>query len=160
MHTPVATEDVPDAGEAEALAPVEPSRRAKHFMSPLFIAREVTESLARVVDVVLGAVIGYFVDEPKMTEQQIHDTLQARGNVETIRAQEVAAAAQEDRVAYEYSALAAKSAQQEKDTYLSMVLGTPATAEANLGRDEHEQQREEQRSQDQSEGQRYRGRHL
>jgi hypothetical protein len=46
------------------------------------------------------------------------------------------------------------------DVYLSMMLGTPATAEANLGRDEHEQQREEQRSQDESEGQRYRGRHL
>ena len=41
----------------------------------------------------LGAVIGFFVDEPKLTAQQVHDTLQAAGNVETLHAREVDAAA-------------------------------------------------------------------
>jgi hypothetical protein len=127
----------------------------------LFIARSVSGHLARAAELVLNVVVGYFVDEPKMTGQQIHDTLQARGNVETIHAQEVAAAVQEDRVAYEARALGEKSAQQEKDLYLSMVLGGPATAEAHVAVfDEYDRQREEQRSEDQSEGQRYRGRHL
>ena len=159
-RAPGAPEEARTASEAVGLELFEPPTAAKNFLSGWFIARAVTERLSRAVDIVLGTIIGYFVDDPKMTEQQIHETLQARGNIETIRAQEVAAAAQEDRVAYEYSALAAKSAQQEKDVYLSLMLGTPPTAEANLGRDEYEHQREEQRSQDQSEGERYRGRHL
>ena len=59
----------------------------------LHVAANLGGHLARAVDIALGAVIGYFVDEPKLTAAQVHDTLQARGNVETIHANEVALAA-------------------------------------------------------------------
>jgi hypothetical protein len=139
---------------------LEAKTAADNILSPKFIFRAVRERLAWLAEFVLDTVIGYFVDEPKMTEQQIHDTLQARGNIDTIRAQEVAAAAQEDRVAYEYGALAAKSAQQEKDVYLSFTLGTPATAEANLGLDGYERQREEHRQEYEEPQEQRRGLHL
>jgi hypothetical protein len=37
---------------------------------------------------------------------------------------------------------AEKTAHQEKNLPLAQTLGTPPTAEANLGRDEHEHERE------------------
>jgi hypothetical protein len=70
---------------------------------------------------------------PKMTAQQVHDTLQANvGNLEKDHALAVAADVQQTEAAREWQALSLTSAQQEKDLRLYQELGTGQTAEANL----------------------------
>jgi hypothetical protein len=130
--------------QREAEATISASRPDGNLLSPLFIANRVGEALARVADIALGAVIGYFVDEPKLTAAQVHDTLQARGNVETIHANEVAAAERENLAAHDWQNLMTKSGQQEHDLNAAMATGGNATAEAQLN--EVEPVRERQRS--------------
>jgi hypothetical protein len=86
---------------------------------------------------------------PKLTAQQVHDTLQAHaGNLEKDNAQAVAAAVQDTEAARDWQTLALISAQQEKDLRLSQALGTNVTAEANLNRDPADRQREHDRERD------------
>ena len=109
-----------------------------NFLSLGFIATRIGASLAKSVEMVLDTVFGFFVAEPKLTPQQVHDTLQASGNagnLEVIYAREVAALTAENQAAHEDRMLLAKSGQQEQDLYLSMTLGSNPTAEANLGID-------------------------
>jgi hypothetical protein len=67
------------------------------FLSPEFIGSRVSEHAARVVDVVLGAAIGYFVDEPKLTPEQARN--QARADAERAEARGFEAAGREDAAA-------------------------------------------------------------
>jgi hypothetical protein len=128
------------AGNEEA-AEIMPAQRVRGFISFLGSLENLASHAARAVDIALGAVIGYFVDEPKMTAAQVHQTLQAAGNVETIHAREVEAAAAVDAAEHEDRMLVTKGEQQGHDLRLAMTLGTNATAEANMGLDEHEASR-------------------
>lgn len=56
--------------EREAVPAPEHSRAHGEFLSSEFIARRASEHLARTVDLLLGAVIGYFVPEPELTPEQ------------------------------------------------------------------------------------------
>jgi hypothetical protein len=73
---------------------------------------------------------------PKLTAQQIHEQRQAEGNVETRHAREVAAERAELEAEHDERLVREILAQREKDVRLSEQFGTPATAEANLGRSE------------------------
>jgi hypothetical protein len=80
----------------------------------------------------------FLAPEPKMTRQQVHDTLQANvGNLEKDYAQAVDAAQQADAAAYEQQAHELKTAEQQGDLSLAQRFGRNATREANLGK-EHE----------------------
>jgi len=110
----------------------------------LWSASRVGESLGNTVETALGAVMGFFVAEPKMTAQQAHDTLQSAGNVETLHAREVAAAEAVEGEAHEFRAMMAKNQEEAQNLRVSLLIGGDATAEANLGRDEYEPQRRKQ----------------
>ena len=79
-----------------------------------------------------------------MTAAQVHDTLQAAGNVETAHARGVAAAEAIEAGAHEFRMLEMKGEQQTRDLELGAQLGTNGTAEANLGLDAYEPQRRKQ----------------
>jgi hypothetical protein len=67
------------------------------FLSPDFIRSRVSEHAARVVDLVLGAALGYFVDEPVLTPEQARN--QARADAERAEARGFEAARREDAAA-------------------------------------------------------------
>jgi hypothetical protein len=67
------------------------------FLSPDFIRSRVSEHSARVVDIVLGAALGYFVDEPQLTPEQARN--QARADAERADARGFEAAGREDAAA-------------------------------------------------------------
>lgn len=146
----VAGEDFPDVPEVAA------SQSVRGFFSLSGSLENLGASASRAMHIALGAVIGFFVDEPKLTAQQVHDTLQAAGNVETLHAREVEAATVINAAEHDNRMLLMKGAQQEQDVRLSMTLGTNATAEANLGRDEYEPQRERARDEDEPQRERTR----
>jgi hypothetical protein len=80
----------------------------------------------------------FLAPEPKMTRQQVHDTLQANvGNLEKDHAQAVEAAQRADDAAYEQQAHELKTAEQQADLSLAQRFGRNATREAQLGH-EHE----------------------
>jgi hypothetical protein len=123
---------------------VMPSAPERDFLSMGFVVDRIADSLGRTVEMMLGAVYSFFVAEPKMTAQQVHDTLQAAGNVETLHAREVAAAAAVEGEAHEFRMMVAKGEQETRNVYLGMEAGTNATAEATLGLDAYEPQRRKQ----------------
>jgi hypothetical protein len=61
-------------------------RRRGDFHSPLLIARRGFEDAARAVDIVLGVITGYLVDEPELTPQQVHDLTRASDELDEDRA--------------------------------------------------------------------------
>jgi hypothetical protein len=131
------------AGEEEA-PEVGASQPVRGFFSLSGALENLGASASRAVHVALGAVIGFFVDEPKLTPQQVHDTLQAAGNVETLHAREVVAAVAVDGEAHEFRMMIAKGEQQTHTLNLGIEAGTNATAEATLGLDAYEPQRRKQ----------------
>ena len=135
--------DIRDGEDATIVMPSAPER---DFLSIGFIVDRIADSLGRTVEMMLGAVYSFFVAEPKMTAQQVHDTLQAAGNVEALHAREVAAAAAVEGEAYEFRAMMSKNQEEAQNVRMSMLLGTDATAEANLGRDEYDNEREKEKS--------------
>jgi hypothetical protein len=54
----------------ETLEPAVYGRSHGAFLSPEFVARSVSAHAARTVEMMLGVVLGYFVDEPAMTPEQ------------------------------------------------------------------------------------------
>jgi hypothetical protein len=91
---------------------------------------------------------GWAMTGPKRTAQQVRDEARAEGNVETQHANTVAAVMQANEEAHAWQAHASKSGQQEKDLRLSQLRGTNPTAEANLGADPYDRQREQERERD------------
>ena len=61
-------------------AMVETREARSDFLSPSFIGRGLSEHAARTMDLVLNVLVGYFVSEPELTPQQLHDL--ARANEE------------------------------------------------------------------------------
>ncbi len=99
----------------------------------------------RAAEAVTGLLTFFFMGGPKYTPQQRHDAAQARGHLETRDAREYAAHVAQREAEHEDRIHVTKTTQQETDLRLAMTLGTNATAEANLGRDEHDAERERQR---------------
>jgi hypothetical protein len=117
-----------------------------NFPSLAEIAARIGEHLARAADRVRERVSGFFGDAPKLRPQQIHDLVQSAGERAAIRDREVGVVADGNEVGHEDRTLLAASGQSERDVYLSTVLGTPATSEANcFGRDEREPEQEPDR---------------
>jgi hypothetical protein len=79
-----------------------------------------------------------------MTRQQVHDYLQAAGNVETLHAQAVAEAQREDVAAYDQQQHELKTQEQQADLSLAQRFGHNATREVHVGR-EHESQPDKDR---------------
>jgi hypothetical protein len=131
--------------DGEEAAEIGPSQPARNFFSFWDAAETFFSHASRAVDIALGAVIGFFVDEPKLTPQQVHDTLQAAGNVETLHAREVATAVAVDGEAHEFRMMVAKGEQETQILKIATEAGTNATAEATLGLDAYEPQRRKQR---------------
>jgi hypothetical protein len=131
------------AGNEEA-AEVARTQPAQGFFSFWDAVENFAAGASRTVHMMLGAVIGFFVDEPKLTPQQVHDTLQGAGNVETLHAREFEAAVAVDSEAYELRAMIAKGEQQTQIINIASEAGTNATAEATLGLDAYEPQRRKQ----------------
>jgi hypothetical protein len=98
----------------------------------LWSASRVGESLGNTVETMLGAVAGFFVAEPQMTAQQVHDTLQSTGNVEAQHMRAVAADVAIEAGAHEGRMLAMKTEQQTHDVRLAQTLGLNPTAEATI----------------------------
>jgi hypothetical protein len=111
----------------------------------LDIAGNASDHLARSMERVLDTFFSFFVAEPKMTAQQAHEHLQAAGNVETLHAHDVAAGVRANEAAHDWQSVMTINQQQYQDVRLAQTLGTPATAEANLGTDEHEAARQQQK---------------
>jgi hypothetical protein len=96
------------------------------------MARWLAEIFSRVIDIIWGAVSSFLVDDPKLTHPQVRETLQARGNIETLHARDAAAEMHRNEQEHGGRIEAEKSAQQESDLRLAHTLGTPHMAEANL----------------------------
>jgi hypothetical protein len=60
------------------------------FLPPLRSASVGAEHGARVADLIVGALVGYFVDEPTLTPQQVHDTTRANAERDESRAVDAA----------------------------------------------------------------------
>lgn len=99
----------------------------------------------RVAEALTGLLAFSFMGGPKYTRQQQRDAAQARGNLETRDARDYAAHVAQREAEHDDRIHAAKTTQQETDLRLAMTLGTPATAEADPNRDEHEATRELER---------------
>ena len=149
--------------QAEEREQIGPAHQQGHFLSLNFIAHTAIDHLARGVERALdiaGTASGhlarsveraldvffeFFVSEPKLTSQQVHEHLQAAGNVETLHAADVAAGVRENEAAHDWQSVMTINQQQYHDVRLAQTLGTPVTAEANLGYDEHEAARQQQK---------------
>ena len=113
-----------------------PATPAPELRSPDRVAGKLAGGLARIVGDVLGGVFNFFAGgPPKLTRQQAHQKAQAKGNVETRHARDVAAAAREYEAARGWQMHAQKTGQQQQDLSLSERFGTPPTREANIGRE-------------------------
>lgn len=134
------------AEQREQAAMIETRAPYGNFLSLEYAMRQVGERLSRTVEMVLDTFFDFFVSEPKLTTQQVHEHLQAAGNVETLHARDLAAAARAHEAAHDWQSVMTINHQQEKDLRLAQSIGTPATAEASLNRDEYEPQRERDRS--------------
>ena len=106
-----------DAGED--FAEVAPSQPVRGFFSFSGAVENLAGHATRSISLALNVVIGFFVDEPKMTAQQVHDTLQAAGNVETLHAREFAAAEAVEAGEHDFRMMMMKGAQQ------SMISACP-----------------------------------
>ena len=89
----------------------------------------------------IGDFLGGLFGGPKPTRQQAHETMQARGNEETLHARDYAATVQAKETEFDDRMHAQKTSQQEQDLSFSARYGTPPTREANIGR-EHDNERE------------------
>jgi hypothetical protein len=125
----------------EQAAEIGAAQPVRGFFSLAGAAENAAEAMGRAVDIALGAVIGFFVDEPKLTGPQVHDILQSGGNVETIHAREVAAAGYVDAAEHETRMLGMKAEQQSNDVRLADTLGGNATAEATVDVDQQVSER-------------------
>jgi hypothetical protein len=143
--TRAATIEATRIRDGEETALIGPSQPVRGFLSFWDSAENFFSHASRAVDIALGAVIGFFVDEPKLAPQQVHDTLQAAGNVETLHAREVATAVAVDGEAHEFRMMVAKGEQETQILKIATEAGTNATAEATLGLDAYEPQRRKQR---------------
>lgn len=128
--------------ELREQATIGPAQQQGHFLSLKFISQNVFDGLSRSMEMVLDTFFSFFVSEPKLTTQQAHEHLQAAGNVETLHAHDVAAGVRANEAAHDWQSVMTINQQQAQDLRLAQTLGTPATAEANLNRDENELVRE------------------
>ena len=126
-------------------AAIGPAQEQGHFLSLKFIGRNIGDHLSRSMEMVLDTFFSFFVSEPKLTAQQAHERLQSAGNVETLHAHAVAADVRENEAAHDWQSVMTINQQQVQDLRLAQTLGTPVTAEANLGYDEHEAARQQQK---------------
>jgi hypothetical protein len=132
--------------EVAASAAIEDAPAASSEMRPADrVAGGILGHLAKVMETLGGLLFGFGLAEPKQTAQQRRDEAQAAGNIEDRHAREAASVARADEFAREWQAHDFKTAQQEKDVRLAQMLGTNPTAEANLGRDEYDRQRGQER---------------
>jgi hypothetical protein len=81
----------------EVMLEQEQSRSHGEFLSPEFMAKSFTASLVRTTEMLLNAVIGYFVPEPELTPEQVRLTRLA--NAERGEAREFASARRESAAA-------------------------------------------------------------
>jgi hypothetical protein len=79
---------------------------------------------------------------PKMTRQQVHDHLQAAGNLETLDAESAEITRQEHEAAKDEQIFRADQQTQQADLSLAQRFGRNATREVNQGR-EHAAQKEQ-----------------
>jgi hypothetical protein len=78
----------------EDRASVETREPRSGLLSLESAAERASEHMARAIDLFLGSIIGYFVSEPELTPQQIHDL--TRANAERDESRAIERAAQED----------------------------------------------------------------
>jgi hypothetical protein len=104
------------------------------------------DGLARTAESILGGIFSFFEPStPKLSPQLAQDLERANANDETRHARDVAKAAKEREVAWEWQEHAEKTQRQQKDLRIAQSLGLPPTSEANLGhsqRDDRDQDRE------------------
>ena len=94
----------------------------------------------------LGAVYSFFVAEPKMTAQQVHDTLQAAGNVEALHAREVAAAAAVEGEGVRIPRNDVEELGGKPKTSACRCCSAPTYGGSEFGRDEYDNEREKEKS--------------
>ena len=70
---------------------VETREPQSDLLSPDMAAERAFESVSRAIDLMLGSVIGYFVSEPELTPQQVHDLTRANAERDESRAIDLAA---------------------------------------------------------------------
>jgi hypothetical protein len=112
--------------EADALRSIDKGLR---------FTQRLLEGIARRIEAAIHFLSDIVAPEPKLTPQQVHDTLQANvGNLEKDHAQAVDAAQQEHDAAARFQQIELDTQAAQSDLSLAQRFGHNATREAQLGR--------------------------